>query len=111
MVRSAHVGARLPGIISTYQLCELRPFTPPPHTCVHISKTSIVRVSISCRVLRTCKRQSPKNIQQVLAITIINSHTQWCIEHPHMHPLMDLCLSFLGESTPPKREGWLGHRA
>lgn len=76
----------IPGIIPTYQLCELRPFTPPPHTCVHISKTEIVRVSISCRVLRTCKGQSPKNIQQALAITIINSHTQWCIEHPHMHP-------------------------
>ena len=41
MVRSAHVGARLPGIIPTHQLCELRPFTPPPHTCVLISKTEI----------------------------------------------------------------------
>ena len=61
----------------------------------------IVRVSISCRVLRTCKGQSPVNIQQALTITIINFHTQWCIEHPYMHPLMNLCLSFLG----------LGHRA
>ena len=43
----------------------------------------IVRVSISCRVLRTCKGQSPVNIQQALTITIINFK-------PHLSPSGDL---------------------